>query len=198
MIIQVNFIDIYGRKLKSKCIPLQNLDININGQTKKYELHYIIEHIGSNYNSGHYISYFKKNNTWYCANDTIITRIETQQLPTQPYNNVDNTFNHLDNNLDYTHNNLDYNYNNLDDTYYYMDNNNNMDNKINMGPKTNSQKIWGVYPFKIWEICSPRVREKETLNITDLLMKKVFSLKKKFQFKTYIVKTYTMYSIHIL
>merc|ERR1711874_141199 len=115
-----------------------------------------------------------------------------------PYNNVDNTYNRLDNNLDYTHNNLDYNYNNLDDTYYYMDNNNNMDNKINMGPKTNSQKIWGVYPFKIWEICSPRVREKETLNITDLLMKKVFSLKKKFQFKTYIVKTYTMYSIHIL
>merc|ERR1712108_81532 len=102
-----------------------------------------------------------------------------------PYNNVDNTYNHLDNNLDYTHNNLDYNYNNLD-------------NKINMGPKTNSQKIWGVYPFKIWEICSPRVREKETLNTTDLLMKKVFSLKKKFQFKTYIVKTYTMYSIHIL
>merc|ERR1712243_242318 len=88
MIIQVNFIDNYGRKLKSKCIPLQNLDININGQTKKYELHYIIEHIGSNYNSGHYISYFKKNNTWYCANDTIITRIETQQLPTQPYINI--------------------------------------------------------------------------------------------------------------
>merc|ERR1712126_108260 len=29
MIIQVNFIDNYGRKLKSKCIPLQNLDINI-------------------------------------------------------------------------------------------------------------------------------------------------------------------------
>merc|ERR1712243_546646 len=81
MIIQVNFIDISGRKLKSKSIPLQNLDININGQTKKYELHYIIEHIGSNYNSGHYISYFKKNNTWYCANDRIITRIGTQQLP---------------------------------------------------------------------------------------------------------------------
>merc|ERR1712243_131606 len=88
MIIQVNFIDNYGRKLKSKCIPLQNLDININGQTKKYELHYIIEHISSNYNSGHYISYFKKNNTWYCANDTIITRIETQELPTQPYINI--------------------------------------------------------------------------------------------------------------
>merc|ERR1711873_1499 len=88
MIIQVNFIDDYGRKLNSKCIPLQNLDININGQTKKYELHYIIEHIGSNYKSGHYISYFKKNNTWYCANDTIITRIETQELPSQPYINI--------------------------------------------------------------------------------------------------------------
>merc|ERR1712082_189482 len=88
MIIQVNLIDDYGRKLNSKCIPLQNLDININGQTKKYELHYIIEHIGSNYNSGHYISYFKKNNTWYCANDTIITRIETQELPSQPYINI--------------------------------------------------------------------------------------------------------------
>merc|ERR1712240_742271 len=55
MIIQVNFIDDYRRKLKSKCIPLQNLDININGQTKKYELNYIIEHIGSNLHSGHYI-----------------------------------------------------------------------------------------------------------------------------------------------
>merc|ERR1711872_1177818 len=88
MIIQVSFIDDYGRKLKSKCIPLQNLDININGQTKKYELYYIIEHIGSNYKSGHYISYFKKNNTWYCANDTIITRIEKQELPSQPYINI--------------------------------------------------------------------------------------------------------------
>merc|ERR1712215_660748 len=88
MIIQVNFIDNYGSKLQSQCIPLQNLDININGQTKKYELHYIIEHIGSNYNSGHYMSYFKKNNTWYCANDRSITRIETQNLPTQPYINI--------------------------------------------------------------------------------------------------------------
>merc|ERR1712240_409729 len=34
------------------------------------------------------MSYFKKNNTWYCVNDTIITRIETQQLPTQPYINI--------------------------------------------------------------------------------------------------------------
>merc|ERR1712215_282367 len=88
MIIQVNFIDNYGSKLQSQCIPLQNLDININGQTKKYELHYIIEHIGSNLNSGHYMSYFKKNNTWYCANDRSITRIETQNLPTQPYINI--------------------------------------------------------------------------------------------------------------
>merc|ERR1712208_93985 len=80
--------DEYGTKLKSKCIPLQNLDININGQTKKYELHYIIEHIGSNLHSGHYKSYFKKNNTWYCANDRIITRIETQELPSQPYINI--------------------------------------------------------------------------------------------------------------
>merc|ERR1711873_263929 len=88
MIIQVNFIDDYGRKLNSKCIPLQNLDININGQTKKYEIHYIIEHIGPNLHSGHYISYFKKNNTWYCANDKIITRIETQELPSQPYINI--------------------------------------------------------------------------------------------------------------
>merc|ERR1711867_131353 len=88
MIIQLNFIDNYGSKLKSKCIPLHNLDININGQTKKYELHYIIEHIGSNYKSGHYMSYFKKNKTWYCANDRSITTIETQNLPTQPYINI--------------------------------------------------------------------------------------------------------------
>merc|ERR1711962_519912 len=88
MIIQLNFVDNFGIKLKSKCIPLPNFNININGQTKKYELHYIIEHIGSNYNSGHYMSYFKKNNTWYCANDTSITRIETQKLPTQPYINI--------------------------------------------------------------------------------------------------------------
>merc|ERR1719481_453073 len=88
MIIQINFIDNYGSKLQSQCIPLPNLDINMNGETKKYELQCIIEHIGFNYNSGHYKSYFKKNNTWYCANDTIITRIETQQLPTQPYINI--------------------------------------------------------------------------------------------------------------
>ena len=91
MIIQLSFVDFVdnmGLKSKSECIPLQNLDININGQTKKYELHYIIEHIGSNYNSGHYMSYFKKNNTWYCANDRSITRIETQNLPTQPYINI--------------------------------------------------------------------------------------------------------------
>ena len=49
MIIQVNFIDSEGRKIQSRCSPLQNLDININGETKKYELHCIIEHIGSNY-----------------------------------------------------------------------------------------------------------------------------------------------------
>ena len=91
MIIQLSFVDFVdnmGMKSKSECIPLQNLDININGQTKKYELHYIIEHIGSNYNSGHYMSYFKKNNTWYCANDRSITRIETQNLQTQPYINI--------------------------------------------------------------------------------------------------------------
>ena len=34
------------------------------------------------------MSYFKKNNTWYCANDRSITRIETQNLPTQPYINI--------------------------------------------------------------------------------------------------------------
>merc|ERR1712243_259304 len=84
MIIQLNFMDESLTKKKSKCIPLQNLDININGQTKKYELHYIIEHIGPNLHSGHYKSYFKKNNTWYCANDKIITRIETEDLPSQP------------------------------------------------------------------------------------------------------------------
>merc|ERR1712177_192147 len=33
-------------------------------------------------------SYFKKNNTWYRANDRSITRIETQNLPTQPYINI--------------------------------------------------------------------------------------------------------------
>merc|ERR1712239_42300 len=48
----------------------------------------LLIHIGSNYKSGHYISYFKKNNTWYYANDTIITRIETQELPSQPYINI--------------------------------------------------------------------------------------------------------------
>merc|ERR1712240_704527 len=88
MIIQLNFIDDDGTKFESKCIPLQNLDININGQRKKYELHYIIEHIGPNLHSGHYKSYFKKNNTWYCANDKIITMIETEDLPSQPYINI--------------------------------------------------------------------------------------------------------------
>merc|ERR1712115_415305 len=91
MIIQLSFlefVDNMGLKSKSECIPLQNLDININGQTKNYELQYIIEHIGNTYNSGHYMSYFKKNNTWYCANDRSITRIETQNLPTQPYINI--------------------------------------------------------------------------------------------------------------
>merc|ERR1712243_45015 len=88
MIIQLNFMDESLTKKKSKCIPLQNLYININGQTKKYELHYIIEHIGPNLHSGHYKSYFKKNNTWYCANDKIITRIETQDLPSQPNINI--------------------------------------------------------------------------------------------------------------
>merc|ERR1711873_311268 len=53
MIIQLNFMDESLTKKKSKCIPLQNLDININGQTKKYELHNIIEHIGPNLHSGH-------------------------------------------------------------------------------------------------------------------------------------------------
>merc|ERR1712115_495567 len=84
MIIQVNFIDSEGRKIQSRCSPLQNLDININGETKKYELQCIIEHIGFNYNSGHYMSYLKKNNTWYCANDRIITRIETNNYQLSP------------------------------------------------------------------------------------------------------------------
>merc|ERR1712089_106402 len=88
MIIQINFMDKFLRKKQSTCIPLQNLDININGQTKKYELHYIIQHIGPNLQSGHYKSYFKKNNTWYCANDTMITTIETENLPNQPYINI--------------------------------------------------------------------------------------------------------------
>merc|ERR1712002_1362052 len=88
LIIQLNFMNRSSTKKESQCIPLQNLDININGETKKYELHYIIEHIGPNLHCGHYISYFKKNNTWYCANDKIITRIETEDLPSQPYINI--------------------------------------------------------------------------------------------------------------
>merc|ERR1712002_1006492 len=86
MIIQVNFIDIYGRKLKSKCIPLQNLDININGQTKKYELHYIIEHIGSNYNSGHYISYLKNK---FAKRDYTQPRITTHRNNNTNKNTID-------------------------------------------------------------------------------------------------------------
>merc|ERR1711867_211752 len=88
LIIQLNFMNRSGTKKESQCIPLQNLDININGETKKYELHYIIEHIGPNLHCGHYISYFKKNNTWYCANDKVITRIGTEDLPSQPYINI--------------------------------------------------------------------------------------------------------------
>ena len=74
MIIQLYFTNDEGRKLQYQYCPVQNLDINING--KKYQLHCIIEHIGNTYNSGHYKSYFKKNNIWYCASDKIITRIE--------------------------------------------------------------------------------------------------------------------------
>merc|ERR1711962_1243780 len=88
MIIQINFFDNFLRKKPSTCIPLQNLDINVNGQTKKYELHNIIQHIGDTLQSGHYKSYFKKNNTWYCANDTEITTITTENLPNQPYINI--------------------------------------------------------------------------------------------------------------
>merc|ERR1712240_950272 len=62
LIIQLNFMNTSLTKKESQCIPLQNLDININGETKKYELHYIIQHIGPNLHCGHYISYFKKNN----------------------------------------------------------------------------------------------------------------------------------------
>merc|ERR1711873_194465 len=49
---------------------------------------HIIEHIGPNLHCGHYISYFKKNNTWYCANDKVITMIGTEDLPSQPYINI--------------------------------------------------------------------------------------------------------------
>ena len=63
MIIQLNFMAESATKKKSKCIPLQNLDININGQTKKYELHYIIEHTGPNLHSGRQDVHFRTNET---------------------------------------------------------------------------------------------------------------------------------------
>ena len=86
LMLQLLLFDWEGNKSTQTCIPLQNLEIIVGGVDKKYELQCIIEHQGTSVLSGHYVSYFKiSDDSWYEANDTIITPKRTQELPIQPY-----------------------------------------------------------------------------------------------------------------
>ena len=83
LILQLVLFDSEGKKSTRQCTPLQNLELNVRDVHKKYQLECIIEHIGNTVQTGHYVSYFKRNDMWYRASDLSIKA--TKNLPTQPY-----------------------------------------------------------------------------------------------------------------
>ena len=85
LILQLVLFDSEGQKSTRQCTPLQNLELNVRDVHKKYQLECIIQHIGNTVETGHYVSYFKRNDIWYRASDADISIKATQELPTQPY-----------------------------------------------------------------------------------------------------------------
>ena len=60
------------RKNNKETEPFSFVDIETLQGIERYEVVATIEHIGEEMKSGHYISYIKRNNTWFQCNDTNI------------------------------------------------------------------------------------------------------------------------------
>ena len=74
----------HKRKLLSHCTPLPHLEIpSPDGISHKFVLEGIIEHLGDSLNSGHYVTYIKKQNQWYHISDQSVNPVT--QLSRQPY-----------------------------------------------------------------------------------------------------------------
>ena len=70
LIIQVSKFDNYLKKIRRNICPEDCFEIT-SGET--YELVSIINHIGTNHNSGHYVTFVKRENSWLECNDKTIT-----------------------------------------------------------------------------------------------------------------------------
>ena len=83
--VQLKFFDNDENKKKNHCYPAHQIELDINGEKIKYNLEMIVEHLGRELNSGHYVSYIKKEGKWCFANDLVTTYIDEIRLPKQPY-----------------------------------------------------------------------------------------------------------------
>lgn len=52
----------------------------LTGQEGQYECDAFVEHRGLNMGSGHYVSYIKKDNRWWCCNDTRVTPVSLRTV----------------------------------------------------------------------------------------------------------------------
>ena len=62
-------------KYSDETEPFSFVEIDTLEGIKRYEVIATIEHEGSNMIRGHYISYIKQNDTWFCCDDTKITEL---------------------------------------------------------------------------------------------------------------------------
>jgi len=77
-----------GTKQDEKISFQKNLELPLNttGQSADYELIGIINHQGSSVNSGHYVSYVKRDDSWYEFNDSYVSQVpETMVLDVEAY-----------------------------------------------------------------------------------------------------------------
>ena len=86
LIVNILLNDSRDGKLPDKCIPLQQFEVNALDMTHKYKLLCIIEHLGASVTSGHYVIYFKKDDTWYRASDSDVEIVNLEECyDLQPY-----------------------------------------------------------------------------------------------------------------
>ena len=76
------------QKLTQECIPLQEIDIPVYGDTHvvhRYKLTCIVEHRGEEYAAGHYVTYVRLHDSWLEVDDSDLYYVNAHQLTWQPY-----------------------------------------------------------------------------------------------------------------
>ena len=67
-------------------LDLHKLISNKSNTSELYSLYGVLVHDGFSVNSGHYYSYIKNNNKWYCMNDSFVSsNAESNVLKQKPY-----------------------------------------------------------------------------------------------------------------